>query len=145
MIKNKKIFYGILIIGIILIAGVVLFVVAVNRTKIPVPGGPCSYDKFKGACKITSIINENVVNFTFTPADRLNLENKGWDEEDIKENQEYAGYLGLECLKNHPYPLTREDLQKCDVKENAVFNCEMGLITGGTCSPEVFNFFEIIK
>lgn len=113
-----------------------------SRGEPPVFGGPCSYDKFKGKCKIISIFDENGIKFRFIPTEPLNLENVGWvkSEKDItdREYEQYAGYLGLKCLDK--YPITKEDLEKCNIKENAVFDCEIGLITKGTCSPTTFTF-----
>ncbi|MCD6550294.1 hypothetical protein J7K24_01995 [bacterium] len=120
----------------------------VQKSKVeggpPISGGPCSYDEFRGKCKITSIFNENKIRFEFTPTEPLNLENIGWvqNKEDItnREYEEYAGYLGLKCLDK--YPITEEDLERCGIKENAVFDCEIELITKGTCTPIVFKFYE---
>ena len=112
--------------------------------KPPIVGGPCSYDEFRGKCKITSIFNENKIRFKFIPTEPLNLENIGWvkSKEDItnREYEEYVGYLGLKCLDK--YPITGEDLERCNIKENTVFDCEIGLITKGTCTPIVFKFCE---
>jgi len=114
------------------------------KGKPPIVGGPCSYDEFRGKCKITSIFNENKIRFKFIPTEPLNLENIGWvkSKEDItnREYEEYVGYLGLKCLDK--YPITGEDLERCNIKENTVFDCEIGLITKGTCTPIVFKFCE---
>ena len=131
----------------IILTGLIFLVFLIGGCKEPVKepmvGGPCSYEKFIGECEITSIVDENNVKFRFTPTEPLNLENVGWVEKegDItdKEYQEYAGYLGLECLDK--YPITKEDLNECNIVENAVFDCELSLITSGTCTPTIFKFY----
>ncbi|MBA7493659.1 hypothetical protein ES702_04220 [subsurface metagenome] len=109
--------------------------------KEPLVGGPCSYDTFKGKCKITSIINENTIKFKFTPTEPLSEKAKRVDL--TREREKYVGYLGLECLKNK-YPITKEDLEKCHIKENTVFDCELEVITSGTCTPIIFKFLIIL-
>jgi len=110
----------------------------------PFVGDPCSYDEFRGECKITSVFNENKIKFNFIPIEHLNLENTGWikNEEDIvnKEYEEYSGNLGLECLDE--YPITKEDLERCNIKKNVVFDCGLRLINKGTCSPINFKFYK---
>ncbi len=134
--KNKRYFLITLIVAATLLIGC---------TQPPVVGGQCEYDKFKGKCEIISVLNENDIKFSFTPDSPLDLKNVGWvkDPEEItdKEYEEYAGYIGLKCL-NNKYPITNDDLNKCGIKENAVFNCEIALETKGTCTPTVFTFYK---
>ena len=107
----------------------------------PVVGGPCSYNTFKGECKIISILNENVIRYRFIPTEPLNLEGIEWAKKVIDREyyEEYAGYLGLKCLDK--YPVTKEDLEKCNIKENAVLDCELEIITSGTCTPINVRFY----
>lgn len=111
-------------------------------------GGPCSYDEFAGKCLITAIQNNTAILFKFTPDKPLNLKN-GWVTEDLmtkKDQSKAIAYLGLNCLKdekgNAKYPITEEDIEKCGLKENAVFNCEVKIIKSGTCTPINFTFFD---
>ncbi|MBU2577520.1 hypothetical protein KKA69_01675, partial [Patescibacteria group bacterium] len=95
-----------------------------------VVGGPCSYDKFKGGCKITSIINESIIKFKFTPTKPIDIE---WAKKGIAiEREVYARYLGWKC----------EGLEKCGIKESATLDCELEVITSGTCTPLIFKFHE---
>ena len=114
------------------------------KDKYPIIGGPCSYDEFRGKCKIISIFNENKIKFKFIPTEPLSIENIEWvkSEEDVtsREYEKYAGYLGLKCLDK--YPITKKDLERCNIKKNVVFDCKLELINKGTCSPINFKFYE---
>jgi len=121
-------------------------------------GGPCSYDKFRGECRITSIQKteesmqqENTiggpgyegfeVKFRFTPTEPLNLENVKLNLlADTVEN--FLDKEHLLLLTNSWYP-GPEYLEKYNIEENAVFDCELWLITKGTCSPAIFKFDNI--
>ena len=107
----------------------------------PIIRGPCSYNTFKGECKIISILNENVIRYRFIPTEPLNLESIEWAKKVIDREyyEEYAGYFGLKCLNK--YPITKEDLEKCNIKENAVLDCGLEIITSGTCTPINFRFY----
>lgn len=115
--------------------------------------GPCSYEKFRGECKITSICRTEQsklqaanlgyegfeVKFRFISDKPLNIENVKWIQ-NVQENilnQEYRLLMGFSWYPGQRY------LEKYNITENASFGCELLLITNGSCSPTGFNFDAI--
>ena len=85
MTMEKKIKIG--LIGLFVLILVIVLVsnwfISKDKSKDEfIIGGFCSYDKFRGECRITSIFNENVISFRFIPIEPLNLENVGWIEKE---------------------------------------------------------------
>jgi len=145
-----------LIIIVLLVIGAFLLGAVVNinlHLSEPVRKGRCVFDTFKGKCKITSIFFYEqtyrwygcMVGYRFTPTESLSKEAKHFNlNKDIKR---YPEWLGLECLKGKEGHVTKEDLEKCNIKENAVFDCEMKVLVKGTCTtitptPIYFNFID---
>jgi hypothetical protein len=136
---------------VLLVTGAFLLGAVVRIYLYPSKPVPCAYDTFKGKCKITSIFfyeqtSRKMIRFRFTPTGTLNLENVGWaKEEDIidRDYERCPDRLGLECFKNKYSPFTKEDLEKCNIEENAVFDCEVKIITKGSCIPIDFDFIDI--
>lgn len=134
-----------LVIGAFLLGAVVNIYLHLSE---PVGKGPCVFDTFKGKCKITSIFfyeqtSRKMVGYRFTPTEPLSKEAKHFNLN--KEIKRYPEWLGLECLKGKEGHVTKEDLEKCNIKENAVFDCEMKVLVKGTCTtitPIFFNFID---
>lgn len=118
-------------------------------------GGPCEYESFTGKCEIAlagktieSLAQKESeggpgyegyeVKYRFIPSRPLNTEKIGWVK-DIDEiiNKEYTLLLA-----NSWYP-GKKFIEKYGIKQGAVFDCELSLITKGTCSPVVFKFGSI--
>lgn len=114
-------------------------------------GGKCTYESYPGACEIVSVLKTEEsahqaevgggpgyegyeVSFVFKPDEPMNL-TENWDEL-------VFGRDHLLQLCNSWYPGPRF-LEKYNITEDAVFDCTLKLITGGTCSPIVFEFDEI--
>jgi len=119
-------------------------------------GGPCGYKTFKGDCKIASIektfnskrqakINGGPgyegyeVTFTFTPEKPLDFSNVPWAKGMEREilNTQYPL-----LLTSSWYP-SAQFLRRYNIEKDAVFACEMDLITSGTCTPVIFKFSGI--
>ena len=84
-----------------------------------------------------------MVGYRFTPTEPLSKEAKHFNLN--KEIKRYPEWLGLECLKGKECHVTKEDLEKCNIKEDAVFDCEMTVLVKGTCAittPISFNFID---
>ena len=138
---------------VLLVIGAFLLGAVVNiYLSEPVREGPCVFDTFKGKCKITSIFFYEqtsrwygcMVGYRFTPTESLSKEAKHFNLN--KEIKRYPEWLGLECLKGKEGHVTKEDLEKCNIKENAVFDCEMMVLVKGTCTtitPISFNFIDV--
>ena len=113
----------------------------------------CTYDEYKGQCKICSIMqtNESIhqekviggpgyagfeVKFEFNPVQSLPL--------DVYDriNKSLIGCKNVLELYNSWYPGPKF-LQKYNITEGAIFNCSLKLIKSGTCSPEIIGFKEI--
>jgi hypothetical protein len=112
-------------------------------------GGPCSYETYHGKAAIASITQlENSTVMGEKWSDRYQVlfifelnENQTIKPEQLKlyetvdKEQEFR-------LGNSWYP-NGEYLEKYGIKEGALFDCELKLITEGTCSPWVFDFKNI--
>lgn len=120
-----------------------------EQDKDLIVGGPCSYDAINGSCKITTITQTDDskkqaeitggpgyagydVKFSFTPSNAAEL--KGKESMLRKEN--------TLMLTNSWYP-GQEYLVKYNIKDNAVFDCELDLINKGTCTPVIYKFDNI--
>jgi len=135
--------------GLVLLITVV-FIFSLNRFIVTEPspsslkmGGPCSFKKFRGKCTILTVEPDGGVRFKFTPTEPLDLRGTFLKNEEDVTNDIYTGtvrYL-LESFNNKP-TITQQDLNAHNVKKGAVFDCEIEIITDGTCSPINFNFFE---
>lgn len=120
---------------------------------LPVGGGPCSYQTTEGKCDITSIEDGSSISikFRFSPIAALNL--TGTFLEDNPEaidnilngtQEEYVRYLSIKCLDDlNKYPLEMQDLENCDIRVDGVYDCEMSVISQGTCTPIIFRFTGI--
>ena len=112
-------------------------------------GGLCSYETYHGKATIASITQlENSTVMGEKWSDRYQVlfifelnENQTIKSEQLKlyenvdKEQEFR-------LGNSWYPNV-EYLEKYVIKEGALFDCELKLITEGTCSPWVFDFKNI--
>lgn len=125
-----------------------------NKNWGPPLGGPCSYDKYQGSCKIISIIKTDAsrhqievgggpgyegfeIKFKYIPKDKLNMsESTKWAEDQILDKEH------LLLLINSWYPGPKF-LEKYKIKENTTFDCKAEVITEGTCSPVGFEFNDI--
>ena len=113
----------------------------------------CTYDEYKGQCKICSIIQTNVsihqekviggprcagfeVKFEFNPVHSL-----PFDVYD-RINKSVIGCKNVLELYNSWYPEPKF-LQKYNITEGAIFNCSLKLIKSGSCSPEIIRFKDI--
>lgn len=114
-------------------------------------GGGCSYEDHPGACEIVSVLKTEEsahqaevgggpgyegyeVWFIFCPDEPMNL-TENWDE--LVFGREHLLQL---CNSWYPGPMF---LEKYNIAEGEVFDCTLKLITGGTCSPIIFEFDEI--
>jgi len=116
-------------------------------------GGPCSYENYQGKATILSIslINNSdtsdenwgdgyKVVFTF----QLN-ENQTIEQNRLELYENFRNITEKEQvfkLVNSWYP-NKDYLEKYEIEEGAVFDCELKLITKGTCSPVNFDFKNI--
>jgi hypothetical protein len=113
----------------------------------------CTYDEYKGQCKICSIMQTNVsihqekviggpgyagfeVKFEFNPVQPL-----PFDVYD-RINKSVIGCKNVLALYNSWYPGPRF-LQKFNITEGARFNCSLKLIKSGSFSPEIIRFKDI--
>jgi hypothetical protein len=116
-------------------------------------GGPCFYKAFKGAIKIISIektensrrqaqmvngpgYEGNEVKFIFVPSEDFNVKDVQWAQGAEKAILSTQYPL---MLSNSFYP-SDKFLEKYKIKIDAMFACEMSLITSGQCSPITFQF-----
>jgi len=115
----------------------------------------CTYDEYKGQCKICSIMqtDESVhqekviggpgyagfeVKFEFVPNDVQSLPFDVYD----RINKSVIGCKNVLELYNSWYPGPKF-LQKYNITEGAIFNCSLELMKSGACSPEIISFNEI--
>jgi hypothetical protein len=104
----------------------------------PLVGGPCVYKQYEGRAKIISIFQKSKphnythelyeVKFSFT-SDHV-IEDK------------LARTKGKEfvlLLSNSAYPGPRF-LEKYDIQVGKIFECNLKVIVGGTCTPRLFEF-----
>ena len=119
-----------------------------SETREPEPrisGGPCVYEEYKGQATILSIRKKEMpkgygggpshdgyeVWFSFFPFG------------EIKEpHGKIEGKKFLMLLRNSWYP-GPEFLEKYRIEEGKVFDCQLKVITKGTCTPIVFDFPDI--
>ena len=118
-------------------------------------GGACSYESIPGTCKIISITKTNestrqamisggpgyegyVIHFIFSPSQEK--------QENSKVSPDYRANI---IEKEHTLQLTNswypgdKFLEKYKIEVGKIFNCVMGLITRGSCSPVIFEFPDI--
>jgi hypothetical protein len=130
--------------------------ISVSQNPIPVPiGGPCSRDKYTGTCKIISVakteaskeqVNEvggpgyegYEVKYKFIPNETIDI--AGSSLEQAMRQMMNGGQL-LQLYSSW-YPGSKF-IEKYGIKKDAIFECEMSVITQGTCSPVVFEFNKI--
>ncbi len=115
----------------------------------------CTYDEYKGQCKICSIMqtDESVhqekviggpgyagfeIKFDFVPDDAQSLPLDVYDQM----NKSVIGCKNVLELYNSWYPGPKF-LQKYNITEGAIFDCRLELIKSGACSPEIIEFKEI--
>ena len=106
-------------------------------------GGPCSYDYNQGTCKITSVL-ENAdeetyeVKFTYNPGERLELTE---EQQTIYDNQvsDKEQHLMLSDGKDPK----ADFIDRYTIKNESRYNCRLGIINKGTCSPWIFDFNNI--
>jgi len=113
-------------------------------------GGPCSYDTYNGIATITSVklvenLTEDVENVSGQYQVLFIFELN--DNESIKQEQIslYETISGKEHefrLTNSWYP-NKDYLEKYNIKENETFECELKLITEGTCTPWIYDLKNI--
>jgi hypothetical protein len=111
-------------------------------------GGPCTYNQLDGLCKIISIAK------TKESKDQINVSGgPGYEGFEInfkfnfdkKIDSNYSKYLNKEYLlklDNSWYP-GQKYLEKYKIKQGSSFNCQIKVITNGTCSPVIFDFKDI--
>jgi hypothetical protein len=106
-----------------------------------VVGGPCHYKSYPGQATILSVQKregpargngrvgkEYEVKFSFTPADDI--------EEDWV-RVEGKGYLLMLTNSRHPGPAF---LKRYGIEPGKRFECDLKVITRGTCTPVLFDF-----
>jgi len=116
-----------------------------EKMEVPVVGGPCEYKTVMGSCNVIKVNEGGDVDFAFTLDEGLNFEGTHLEgSKDIQVSSYPASTLGLGCpMASTPgYPV---DLSSCQVKEGAIFSCEMSVITKGTCTPSSYIFKEILR
>ncbi len=104
-------------------------------------GGSCSYDQYPGKCNIISVSK------TDTSKAQINIAGYEGYEVQFNFNPGYD-YSNLSSFinKNYLFQLTNswypgpKYLDKYNLKNGAIFNCNLSLIKGGTCSPSSFEF-----
>jgi len=122
-----------------------LIFVIVLQTGLPLAyaekvGGPCEYKQYAGKAKIMSITPKTghaydlyfyqayEVKFSFIP--------------DQKISEKFARTEGKEyvlLLKNSSYPGPKF-IEKYELKTGKILECNMNVITKGTCTPILFDF-----
>jgi hypothetical protein len=108
-------------------------------------GGPCSYETYKGIATVISVkpveIVTNEVTYDFDQYQVLFIfslnENESIKEDQIALFETISGKKQEFKLTNSWYP-NQEYLVKYDIYENQTFECELMLISEGTCSPWIF-------
>lgn len=123
---------------IILLSVIAIFLISGCRQQTEeLVGGPCTYDTFDGQCKIVSVQDMNV-KFRFVP--NSDIKSAVISDEALKEKEfeYYAMYLGLKCLDN--IELSDNAISDCGIVNDSSFDCQISLITSGTCNPITFKF-----
>ncbi|MBU0504222.1 MAG: hypothetical protein ABH882_04330 [Candidatus Omnitrophota bacterium] len=118
-----------------------------------VVGGPCQYQAFKGKCRVTSIDitdfsrkQANIsagpgyegyeIRFRFIPLQPLEGDNIQWAKADIA-NKRYLLLLGNSWYPGLGY------IKKYGLGIERSFNCDLKILTKGTCTPMGFIFNDI--
>ena len=116
-------------------------------------GGPCTYKPFKGTCKIVSVEKTETskrqammnggpgyegyeVKFVFTPEETPDFSGIPW----VKGSERALLTTQYPLLLTTSWYPSQKFLEKYDIRKDAVFACEMDLITSGTCTPITFKF-----
>lgn len=87
-------------------------------------GGPCSYEKFDGKCEVVDVVGKETVRFKFTPNEAMDLKTIEWAKEsDILGRIYEESYEGIK-----------------NAWKGRILNCQMEIITRGTCTPTIFSF-----
>jgi ABC-type branched-subunit amino acid transport system substrate-binding protein len=114
-------------------------------------GGKCTCEDHPGACEIVSVLKTEgsahqaevgggpgyegyEVSFVFIPDGPMNL-TENWEK--LVFGREHLLRL---CNSWYPGPMF---LEKYNITEGAVFDCNLRLISVGTCTPIIFEFDEI--
>jgi hypothetical protein len=114
-------------------------------------GGPCSYESYHGKATIISITRlDNVsTEHGYRWPDRYEVififelnEGQIIREDQMRLYETIKGKQQEFRLVNSWYP-NKEYLDKYGIREQAVFNCTLQLITEGTCSPYIFDFDDV--
>lgn len=90
-----------------------------------IEGGPCTYEKVLGICKVLSLDQDNTANFTFSATGAL-------------PNNPLADSLN----GNHSDTLSILNGQNISIKVGDKISCEASLETKGTCTPVIFKFIR---
>ena len=112
-----------------------------NNACMPIVGGSCSYDKYPGKCNIVSVSK------TDTSKTQINIAGYEGYEVQFNFNPSYD-YSNLSSFinKNYLFQLANswypgpKYLDKYNLKNGAIFDCNLSLIKEGTCSPSSFEF-----
>lgn len=109
-----------------------------QQTSSVIAGGPCRYKTYKGKATIVSVVRKEVrnrtayegyeVKFTFTPDQEI-------EEPHGRVNKEQFSLM----LSDSTYP-SSEFLVKYNIKVGQLFDCQLRVITKGTCTPIIFDF-----
>jgi hypothetical protein len=104
-------------------------------------GGPCEYNRYQGACRITSVRQMGSdQNYRELPYHGYQVRFSFQTEHKIEP------YYGSLLEKEHTLKLTNSwppgprFLQKYAIKEGAVFDCYLNVMVHGTCTPIHFDF-----
>jgi hypothetical protein len=142
------------VLSVVIISGILIFSLFKNtKTNIPrnpsmnIVGGSCDYSQFNGLCKIISITKTKD-----SIAQKEVMGGPKYEGFDIKFkivssnlSSNYSVFLNKEYLlnlSNSWYP-GQKYLEKYKIKEGSQFNCQIKVITNGTCSPIIFDFENI--
>ncbi len=112
-----------------------------KRAERDVVGGPCQYKTYPGRATILSVHKKEgpakaggplshvcEVRFSFAPDEEIK---EGWVQVDGKE------HLLLLADSSYPGP---EFLEKYGIRPGKCFECDLKVITRGTCTPVLFDF-----
>jgi hypothetical protein len=155
MLKSKSRFF-IALAGLLLLAPAVIGAAGEGNDtgKAPlVVGGQCAYDEYRGTCRICSILKTNEsakqeqviggtgyagfeVKYEFVPAELLPANVSQW----VNESVISCNNLFQLCNSWYPGP---KFLKKYNITEGSVFDCNLSVITSGTCTPMIIEFKDI--
>lgn len=119
-----------------------------TEKKEPIVGETCAYKKIAGSCNITFLSKT-----TASISQASNIDGPGYEGYEIKykftpknpnmlEDKEILKKEHLFLLANSWYP-GEKYLQKYNIKENAIFDCELAQISKGTCTPNILSISKI--